>query len=390
MKKTITSEIVVAYSLCPRKAFLLLEGKGKGKPHEYVEILEEKKREGQSKYIKMLRQEERDVQPYNQENLKKGCDFLINATLKAEGIQATCGLLTKAEGNSSLGKFHYEPTIFTGTHSITKEQRIELAFISHVLGQMQGKDPASGRVIGADEKPHKVKLGNSNEVLVPLLEPLREWQISLSPDTPPLILNKNCSTCQFQSLCRTQAEQENNLSLLDGVTPKIMRQYEKKGIFTVKQLSYLLKPRKRKKRSKNPPPVIHKLELQALAIREEKIYLQGLPELTRKPVELFLDIEGIPDQQYYYLIGLLICEGDVSTHYSFWADTTQDEAQIWQPFFEKVHQYPNAPIYHYGSYEPRAIEKLGRRYETDSESIKTRLVNINNLAMIFVSVIEAV
>ena len=35
------------------------------------------------------------------------------------------------------------------------------------------------------------------------------------------------------------------------------------------------------------------------------------------------------------------------------------------------------PIYHYGSYEPRAIAKLSRRYDTDSESLKSRLVNVN-------------
>ena len=378
MKKIITSEIIVAYSLCPRKAFLLLEEKEKGKSHEYVEILEKKKRESHSNYIKMLQQKNLDVQPYNQANLKKGSDFFTNATLQAEGIQATCSLLTKVEGRSSLGRFHYEPTIFVGTCSISKEQSVELAFVSHVLGQVQGKDPAGGRIIGADEKPHKVKLGNSNEILIPLLEPVREWQRALSPESPPLILNKNCSTCQFQDSCRNKAEQEDNLSLLNGVTPKVMRQYEKKGIFTVRQLSYLFKPRKRKKRSKNPPPVIHKLELQALAIRERKIYLQDLPELTRKPAELFLDIEGIPDQQYYYLIGLLVCDGKVSTHYFFWADTIQEEEHIGRQLFEKIDQYPSAPIYHYGSYEPRALEKLGRRYGTDSERIKTRLVNINS------------
>ena len=75
-----------------------------------------------------------------------------------------------------------------------------------------------------------------------------------------------------------------------------MRQYERKGIFTVKQLSYLFKPRKRKKGSRKPPPVTHKVELQALAIREHKIYLQELPMLSRQPVELFVDMEGVPDR----------------------------------------------------------------------------------------------
>src|SRR4029453_1513226 len=64
-------------------------------------------------------------------------------------------------------------------------------------------------------------------------------------------------------------------------------------------------------------------------------------------------------------------------HLSFWANTDQDERHMWQQFVEKVAQYPDAPIYHYGSYEPRAISILAKRYETDAENVTKRLVNVN-------------
>jgi len=35
----------------------------------------------------------------------------------------------------------------------------------------------------------------------------------------------------------------------DRMTPKLIKRYNNKGIFTIKQLSYLFKPRKRGKRS---------------------------------------------------------------------------------------------------------------------------------------------
>src|SRR6266567_8784306 len=187
-----------------------------------------------------------------------------------------------------------------------------------------------------DGKSHTVKLGGSAKALRPLLEPLHEWITVDSPKPPPVILNKHCPLCPFQHSCQAQAEQEDNLSLLNGVTARVKRQYEKKGIFTVKQLSYLFKPRKRKKRSRKPPPVTHKVELQALAIRENKIYLQELPTLSRQPVELFLDMEGVPDRGFYYLIGLLVCQGDSTKHHSFWANTGQDERHVWQQFVEQV------------------------------------------------------
>jgi predicted RecB family nuclease len=94
-------------------------------------------------------------------------------------------------------------------------------------------------------------------------------------------------------------------------------------------------------------------------------------------VELFVDMEGVPNRELYYLIGLLVCQGDTTEHYSFWANTDRDERHIWQQFVGKVIQYPEAPIYHYGSYEPRAIATLAKRYETDAESVTKRLVNVN-------------
>jgi hypothetical protein len=162
------------------------------------------------------------------------------------------------------------------------------------------------------------------------------------------------------------------------MTPKALQKYNKRGIFTVQQLSYLFKPRRKRKKRKNPEPVKHSLELQALAIREQKIYIQEMPELTRKPVELFLDIEGIPDQQFYYLIGLLVCKEEKHSQYSFWADKLEDEETIWRQLLTILNEYPEAPIYHYGNYEIKAITELGKRYEVDTEITIKRFTNINS------------
>src|SRR5437867_2684290 len=124
-----------------------------------------------------------------------------------------------------------------------------------------------------DGTSHSVKLGDSSKALRPLLESLHEWITVDAPKPPPLMLNKHCPLCPFQRLCHAQAEQEDNLSLLSGVTARVMRQYEKKGIFTVKQLSYLFKPRKRKKGSRKSLPVMHKVELRCCASQPGNIDL---------------------------------------------------------------------------------------------------------------------
>jgi predicted RecB family nuclease len=307
MNRTITSEIVVAYAQCPRKAYLLHSNET-GRTNEYARILEQQKSINQNAYLGSLRQQYLDVRPYNSRNLRSGSSFLINGILQSRGLEAVCGILTKVASPSSLGEYSYEPAIFVGTHQIHSDQKLELIFVGYVLEQVQGQSPAIGRIIGAGLKPHKISLENGYKILTPILQDLHSSIQAKSSEPPPLVLNKHCPYCQFEHLCRTQAEKEDNLSLLDRATGKLVQYYEKKGIFTVKQLSYLYKPRRRKKRAKNLPLPLHKLELQALAIRTGKIYLHELPQLTRESVELFLDIEGIPDQQYNYLIGLLVCK----------------------------------------------------------------------------------
>jgi len=380
MNRTINPEIVVAYVQCPRKAYLLLHSDEVGKVNEYIAILERQKSVNHNKYVGHLKQQQSDVQPYSDRNLRNGSSFLIDGKLEGKGCEAACGILTKVSSPSSLGEHSYEPTIFVGTHQINGDQKLELIFVGYVLGQVQGKLPSIGKIISLGPKSHEVRLDSGYELLTSILQELQELIQAKFPVSPPLILNKHCPYCQFQNLCQTQAEKEDNLSLLDRASAKVLQHYEKKGIFTVKQLSYLYKPRRRNKRAKKVPLRLHKLELQALAIRTNKIYLHELPQLVRKPVELFLDIEGIPDQQYEYLIGLLVCdETNSCKQYSFWADTRGDEAQIWQQFTEMVNQYTDAPIYHYGDYEVRAIAKLAKRYESDVdvEGIKNRLVNVN-------------
>ena len=375
--KVISSDVFVAYSQCPRKAFLLLFSDDQGTLHDYPRILEERRKVHQAEYIQTFRQVHEEARPYNEKNLKKG-EIFVEATLKVECWEAYCDVLTKVEQDISIQKVMFEPTLTVETYSLTKEQKIELSFIGKVLGQLQKQLPIVGTIVGMDGKAHRVKLESGYKVIAPFVKILQEWSKAQPLEPPTLMLNKHCPSCQFQDLCQKQAVKDNNLSLLDRMTPKAIQKYNKKGIFTVLQLSYLFRPRRKRKQKTKTSVVKHSLELQALAIKEQKIYIQDFPKLTRKSVELFLDIEGIPDQDFHYLIGLSVCEDQNISHHAFWANTTNDEKGIWEQLVKKLNEYPEAPIYHYGSYETKAITELGKRYSSDFESIKKRLINLTS------------
>ena len=67
---------------------------------------------------------------------------------------------------------------------------------------------------------------------------------------PDLVLNRHCGQCEFQYRCRTQATEKDELSLLSGMSEKDRKKLHGKGIFTVTQLSYTFRPRRRRRESR--------------------------------------------------------------------------------------------------------------------------------------------
>ena len=121
--------------------------------------------------------------------------------------------------------------------------------------------------------------------------------------------------------------ERDDLSLLDSLNVTDRAKLNAKGIFTATQLAYTFRPRRRPKRLASRKEKYHHA-LKALAIRDHKIHIVGKPELAIKGTPVYLDVEGMPDSDFYYLIGLRIPEG--SLQYSFWADEVSDEEGIWR------------------------------------------------------------
>ena len=82
----------------------------------------------------------------------------------------------------------------------------------------------------------------------------------------------------------------------------------KRGINTVTQFAYTFRP-KSVGMKKNKPLKRHLHSLQALAVREKKVYVARTPELPAQTTRVYLDVEGIPDRDFYYLVGVIMKQG---------------------------------------------------------------------------------
>jgi predicted RecB family nuclease len=223
---------------------------------------------------------------------------------------------------------------------------------------MLGEKVNVGKIIhGDDHKMAQVRIPAQTGEVQRHLEEIT----TLLCSPPDLLLIRHCSECEFQARCRQKAVEKDDLSLLSGMTVKERKKLHSKGIFTVTQLSYTFRPRRRPKRLRDKREKYHHA-LKALAIRENKIHIVGSPELRIDGTPVYLDVEGLPDRDFYYLIGVRCGNPDAATQHSLWADNIEDEKRIWTEFLAILEKVHNPVLIHYGSYETTFLKRMCDRY----------------------------
>ncbi len=256
-----------------------------------------------------------------------------------------------------LGKpAEFIPIRFIFANKLGNDDKLLLGFDVFVLSASLGREIGAGKIIHGDDS---TTLRAQSLALVDEVRKRIEKIVAvLSAVTPPeLVLNRHCTECEFRDRCRQKAKETDDLSLLSGMSEKERARHRSKGIFTVTQLSYTFRPRRTPKRAKNPAKP-HQFALQALAIRENTVYIHGTPELPDCKSRVYLDIEGLPDRGSYYLIGALIVTEEGETFHSFWADSELDQATIFLQFAEAISQFPDLRVFHFGDYDAAAIKRV--------------------------------
>ncbi|RPI37352.1 MAG: TM0106 family RecB-like putative nuclease, partial [Nitrospiraceae bacterium] len=274
------------------------------------------------------------------------------------------------------------PIIFLPHQKITRQHKLFLAFCGAALGREQKKEPASGRIFfGKNLSSTKIQLAS----LIKTVDKI-EQEITNMIDKqaiPTLRLNDHCKICEFQEICYAAAKEKDDLSLLKGLSGKEIDMLNKRGIFTVTQYSYTFRPRRAKKMMAQQI-IKHHHSLNALAIRTQTIYIAGKPELPSATTRIYLDVEGIPDENFYYLIGLVIDDGANATSHSFWANDKTEEREIWSLFLKKVGALKDFVMFHYGSYETKFLKQMGAQYGGSSELLeKIKSYSFNALSALY-------
>ena len=309
----------------------------------------------------------------------------VDLVARAENLESSLHAVKRApsEGRGQSGQF--TPIRFVFTNKLTRSDKLLLAFDALVLSEMLGRKIGLGKIIHGDNQATlKLKI---SALAGEVRKLTRKIAAMLSTSSPPdLVLNRHCTECEFQARCRQKAIEKDDLSLLSRMTEKERKKFNSKGIFTITQLSYTFRPRRRPKRLSDKREKYHH-SLKALAIREKKIHIVDSPELKIEGTPVFLDVEGLPDRDFYYLIGVRVTTAQGVVQHSLWADSANEEKQIWADFVNILSEIDSPVLVHYGSFETNFLKRMCDRYGELPEG--SALANAVESSLNLVSVVFA-
>ncbi len=371
-KKQITAAVFSAFVKCPTKAYLLAVGEPL--PDTYFSAFVERISSTYKSVAKrqLLSGREADdlcnfVDLWSDRKSKTAtryvdCETAVYDLARTDSI---------ADYNSKLSNAII-PLLFVPWEKPDECHSLLACFGALALSQLCRAAPNDGAFIFGDSyRRRTVKIANrvarTRQIIDAIAAAWREQK------PPTLILNQHCVVCDFQQRCRGMALERDDLSLLTGMTAKDRAKCAAKGIFTITQLSYGYRPRRRRRnrldaeRSKKSArrtasQAKNDFKLKALAIKKNQIHVVGAPSLNFEGVPTFLDVEGMPDRDFYYLIGLRFKRDGVFVERWFWADRSDGEPEIWKNCLRTLKEIEKPQIVSYGAYETRFLRQMKERY----------------------------
>lgn len=387
----ITTSLFDAALKCSTKCFLRSLGE-MGKGNAYADWVRTQTESYRGTGIKGLTagaaHDELIVRAPGSENLNTAeWRLAVDVMAHAQNLESSLHAVERVPVNARGQLTQIIPIRFIFTNKLTRDDKLLLAFDGLVLSEMLGREINLGRIIHGD---NYATLKVRTSVLTNEVRKLtRKIAMLLSSNLPPdLVLNRHCAECEFQAQCRQKAIEKDDLSLLSRMTEKERKKFNSKGLFTVTQLSFTFRPRRRPKRLVAEREKYHH-SLKALAIRERKIHVVGSPELTIEGTPVYLDVEGLPDRDFYYLIGVRIKTAAGIIQHSLWADRADDEESIWTNFLHILSGIENPILIHYGSFETTFIKRMCDRYGVQLEgSAMAKAIEsaVNLLSVIFAQI----
>jgi predicted RecB family nuclease len=216
--KKITRDVLESYMDCAYKAFLKLANREGVAPNGSLLRMDGSSRPpltsvGEIHPRRVETQGTNSVE-LTTSYLSKGHAIILDGTFEASGISLHIEGLQRTVGSSGIGDFHYLPAVFQRGARAHETQRALLEVYGLLLSSIQGRAPDKGIIWKNAGKASTIKLSPGLKSGKRILHALEEQ----SKQPPVLMLNRHCENCEFKRRCHAQAVEEDNISLLRGIS----------------------------------------------------------------------------------------------------------------------------------------------------------------------------
>jgi len=360
----ISSHHFEAYLECPTKCWLRAQNEA-STGNVYAEWAraqnETYRKEWLERRVAIVAEADRILSPTFEADRKEATwRFAVDIRVQADDLECRIPAAERVRSAGRGRRVQFIPYRFEFSNKLTKQHKLMVAFDAVVLSEAIGRDIRLGKIIHGDRfATLNVKTSSLISEVRMRIKSCAALVANTSP--PDLVLNRHCGQCEFQGRCHKQATEKDDLSLLGGMSDKERKKLHDKGIFTVTQLSYTFRPRRRRRYAQDRQEKYHH-SLRALAIRKDKIHAVEVLGQKLDGTPVYLDVEGLPDRDFYYLIGVRVGDGDGAIHHSFWADDADGEKRIWEKFLDVLAAISNPRIVYYGSYETAFLKRMCERH----------------------------
>ena len=312
--------------------------------------------------------------------LKSGHDLIYHAYLIDGNLRGEVDFLIKVNKKSELGDYSYEVWDTKISRSPNTNHLRQITAYSFMLSEIQKMIPEKMYLIDGNKKTHQFRPKEYKDLFLYTRDRFNNFLENIDSEKIYPEKCSYCPLCDWKDNCEAKWESDNYINQIANSNKVQVEKIKKQGIRTIEDF---IKSKKKHSDFKINKQIFEKL-LEQAKLQEQK-RLTGKTEIISvdnkdekgfyllpepKSGDLFFDIEGFPtsNRPHEYLHGLYYEEeGEFKFEY-FWADENnrQSEKEIFIKlidFLEKHFQkYPEAHIYHYNSYEKRAIRELASDY----------------------------
>lgn len=331
-------------------------------------------------------QSEEDAAALTLQAMRDGVDVVYQGALRGDGWFGRTDFLVRVPVPSRFGAYSYEVVDTKLSRETKGRALIQLCMYSQLLAEAQRVLPEAMHIVLGDGREEHFQTRNYLAYFRRLRSEVRGKVSASQPATYPVPIAQ-CDVCPWQDGCEKQLRDDDDLSLVAGLTTRQRERLLQAGVPTLRRLSLLHSTQSVEGIS---PAALERIReqarVQARGRDEGRMVYELLPETDDNrglltlpepsPGDLFVDIEGDPlvmDGGIEYLIGVTESGPVCGRYKAFWGTNRATEKTAFEAFMAFVRERrvldPSLHIYHYAAYEPAALKRLAARHNTCEEEV---------------------